>query len=76
MDKKFYEALYYNEVFKDWMRLGHWLFDSTDDAQKYIDHHKLNSSELEFKITEYEEPRRVRTKSVEREATVRQERVN
>jgi len=47
MDKKFYEVLYYNNVFQDWMRMGHWLFDNTEDAQKYINHYKLNHSELD-----------------------------
>jgi len=76
MDKQFYEVLYYNEVFKDWMRLGHWLFNNNEDAQKYISHHALMHPEMQFKITEYEKPRRARTKSVARKATVRQERVN
>ena len=76
MDKQYYEVLYYNDVFNDWMRLCHWIFDNKKDAQKYIDYNSLTYPKLKFKITDYEKPRRARTKSMGRETVVRQERVN
>jgi hypothetical protein len=64
-----YQIEYFNDVWKDWLRVGPWAYLHKEQAEKAFEYYKTNHPDIEYRLAEYEKPKRVRATNLGRKVT-------